>query len=173
MTHEEALSFLEKGIKAETGVWFDLGAGNGTFSKALAAILPVGSSIYAIDKDDIVLKITNPNPANEIKTMQADFDNIPELPNLDGILMANALHYVKNPIPFLQKLLKTLRPNGAFVLIEYDVEKGNPWVPFPISFQKWKDISSVAGLSAPEIFNERISRYGQGRMYGAINHLVS
>ena len=40
-----------------------------------------------------------------------------------------------------------------------------------IPFQKWKTISLQAGLSAPEIFNERISRYRQGTIYAAINYL--
>ena len=169
MTHQEAIDFLGKGIKPHKGTWLDLGAGSGIFSKALAEILPSGSTIYAIDKDQSVLNISS--TFNEIIGVQADFENLPELPRFDGILMANALHYVENPIPFLQKLLNNLHSKGAFVLIEYDVETGNPWVPFPISVQKWEQIAPKAGLTMPEIFNQRISCYGQGRMYAAISFL--
>ncbi len=172
MTHDEAVNFLEKGIKPEPGVWLDLGAGSGTFSLALAELLPSGSTIYAIDKDKNVLNISNAKSVNEIIPIQADFNNLPKLPNLDGILMANALHYIKTPGPFLQNLLKSLRPNGSFVLIEYNMSKGNPWVPFPIPFQKWRLISSEVGLSVPEIFKERISRYGQGTMYAVLSFLL-
>ena len=148
-----------------------MGAGNGLFSSALSDLLLSGSKIYTVDKDEKVLNISSSNPAIEIIPIQADFEKIPEFPIFDGILMANALHYVKAPIPFLQNLLQNLKPNGDFVLIEYDTEKGNPWVPFPVSFQKWERISTKVGLSVPRIFNERISRYGQGTMYAAINFL--
>lgn len=171
MTHEEAVDFLKKGIKLEQGTWLDLGAGNGIFSKALAELLLPDSKIYALDKDPSVLNISNPNPSTQIIKIQAAFNDLPDLPEFDGILMANVLHYVASPIPFLQNLLKLLRPNGSIVLVEYDMESSNPWVPYPIPFQKWKTISSEAGLSAPEIFNKRISRYRQGTIYAAINYL--
>ena len=173
MMHEEALRFLEKGIKNKPGIWMELGAGSGTFTLALAELLPSGSTIYAVDKNKSVLNISNTKSANEIIPFQADFNELPLLPKLDGIIMANSIHYIKTPIPFLQNLLKSLRLDGSFVLIEYNRNIGNPWVPYPVSFQKWQLISSEVGLSAPELFNERISRYGQGTMYAAINSLIS
>ena len=173
MTHQEAINFLEKGIKTESGLWLDLGAGTGTFSFALAELLPSGSTIYAIDKNKSVLNISNGKSVNEIIPFQTDFNDLPKLPTLDGILMANALHYIKNPGHFLQNLLKLLRPNGSFVLIEYDKIRCDPWVPYPVPFQKWQLISSEVGLSVPKLFNERISRYRQGTMYAAVNTLQS
>lgn len=171
MTHHEAVLFLQNGIKPEPGNWLDLGAGNGTFTLALAELLAAGSTIYAIDKDGSVLNIPKSNASNRIVPLQADFNNLPELPAFDGILMANALHYVKTPIPFLQKLLENLRPGGAFILMEYDIVESNPWVPYPITFQSWKTIASEAGLSDPMIFNEKSSLYRRGMMYAAISFL--
>ncbi len=169
MTHEEAVLFLQKGIQPEPGTWLDLGAGSGTFTLALAELLPAGSSIYAIDKDSSVLNIPKTIASNKIIPVQADFNHLPELPTFDGILMANALHFVKTPVVFLQKLLENLRPGGAFVLIEYNLTESNPWVPYPVSFQKWKAISLEAGLSKPVIFNEKTSLYNRGTMYEAVN----
>lgn len=173
MKHKEALSFLEKGIKTEPGVWLDLGAGSGTFSMALAELLPSGSTIYAVDKNKNVLSISNAKSNNKIIPFQADFSDLPKLPELDGILMANALHYIKLPVPFLQNLLKSLHPKGSFVLIEYEMTRGNPWVPYPVTFQQWQLISSKVGLSVPKLFNERISLYRRGTMYAAVNSLLS
>ena len=172
MTHEEAVQFLQKGIKSETGTWLDLGAGSGIFTLALADLLPSPSTIYAIDKDQSVLNISYQKSSNKIISVQSDFEKLPELPKLDGILMANALHYVKDPIPFLQNLLTNLRLEGAFVLIEYDISESNPWVPYPITFQKWQSISSETGLSKPELFNERTSLYRRGTIYAALSHLI-
>ena len=170
MTHSEAVNFIKKGISSEPGIWLDLGAGSGTFTLALAELLPPGSTIYAIDKDEKVLNISSPNPSVKIITMQSEFEHLPDFPKLDGIFMANALHYVEMPIPFLQNLLKKLRTNGSFLIIEYNMDQSNPWVPFPILFEKWKEISSAVSLSNPEKFNERTSLYGRGTMYGAISY---
>jgi ubiquinone/menaquinone biosynthesis C-methylase UbiE len=170
MTHEEAVQFLAKGVKSEQGIWLDLGAGNGTFSKALAEILPIDSTIYAIDQDATVLNISS--TSNEIISLQSDFEHLPDLPQFDGILIANALHYVASPVPFLQNLLKSLRPKGSFLIIEYDMEASNPWVPFPIPFRKWREICSEVGLTEPTIFNERISRYRRGTIYAATSFLL-
>ncbi len=167
MTHEEAVQLIKKGIKPKAGTWLDLGAGSGTFTLALAELLPSGSRIYAIDKDRSVLEIPESFASNEIIAIRSDFENLPEIPLFDGILMANALHYVPSPLPFLQKLLKNLRPGGAFILIEYDLLQSNPWVPYPIPFQQWQELSSKAGLSEPHIFNEKFSRYNRSRMYAA------
>ena len=169
MTHDEAVGFLRKGIKKEQSIWLDLGAGSGTFSKALAELLPSGSKVYAVDKDPNVLNVSS--FSNEIISIQSDFENLKDLPVFDGILMANALHYVGEPIPFLQKILKYLLPNGIFLMVEYDMESSNPWVPYPIPFQKWKTISTEIGLTIPDIFNEKISRYRRGTIYAAINYL--
>ncbi len=170
MTHEEAVGFLKKGFKSKPGVWLDLGAGDGVFSKAMAEILPPESTIYAIDKDRSVINVSS--SINEIIAIQADFENLPELPLFDGILMANTLHYVEKPISFLVNLLKSLRPNGAFILIEYDMESSNPWVPYPVPFLKWKEIAIKVGLTVPKIFNKRISRYRRGTIYAAINFRI-
>lgn len=75
--------------------WADLSSGTGLFSYALANLLPTGSIIYAIDKSAATLK-NLPNPNNIIiEQQQLDFiiDEL-NLPNLNGILMANSLHYV-------------------------------------------------------------------------------
>ena len=171
MTHEEAVDFLRNGVESERGIWLDLGAGSGVFSKALAELLPSQSTVYAIDKEGSVMNVSSSR--NEIIPLQSDFENLPELPKFDGILMANALHYIALPVPFLQNLLKSLRPNGSFLMIEYDMEEANPWVPFPIPFQKWRKICSEVGLTKPEIFNERISRYRRGTIYAASSKLES
>jgi hypothetical protein len=53
MTNEEAVGLITGGI-SKTGKpqkWADLGCGDGTFTEALASILPHGSQILAVDKE--------------------------------------------------------------------------------------------------------------------------
>jgi SAM-dependent methyltransferase len=64
--------------------------------------------------------------------MHADFTRVIGLPLLDGILMANAMHYFKDKEAVLRQIHSFLKPIGTFLLVEYNVDSGNPWVPYPL-----------------------------------------
>ncbi len=83
---------FENKISAEQ--WADLGCGSGTFTHALAGCLKQGSKIYAVDREmPAIASIDN----IDIKCIQADMESILFHPGeLDGILMANSFHYVKD-----------------------------------------------------------------------------
>ena len=49
MTHQQAKSLIEKGVKNPSGIWADIGAGTGVFTLALRDLLE-GGKIYAVDK---------------------------------------------------------------------------------------------------------------------------
>lgn len=169
MTHQEAKAFIEDGIIRGPYTWADLGAGSGTFTRALSELLGPEGTVYAVDERPVVDELEKRNPPEKrakIISLQADFTNPLDLPPLDGILMANALHYVADPIPLLERLVSHLRPGGTFLLIEYDREWGNPWVPYPISRRKFKKLAEEVGLEAPEEIYQRPSRYGNGELYG-------
>src|SRR5690349_2301846 len=94
--------------KRQTSQWADLGAGQGLFTQALSTLLAPGSKIYAVDR--IVQKIKSSNNIL-IEFLQADFVNDDlKLPMLNGILMANALHFVRDKPKFIQRLKKYLSP---------------------------------------------------------------
>ncbi len=144
-------------------VWFDLGCGSGLFSEALIGLLPKGSMIYAIDKQPTTFN------SKEIEFIKLDFvrDTLPKVSS-DGILMANSLHYVKDKLQFLIKIKKHLLPNGVFLLVEYDTETSNPWVPYPISFLSAKDLFRQAGFRAGDKINTKPSSFNNGIIYSAI-----
>jgi SAM-dependent methyltransferase len=134
--------------KPET--WADLGCGSGLFTRALATLLHPDSTIYAIDKTPQTL----PKP---IQFRQGDFEKDP-LPPVDGILMANALHYVKDKAKLIAKLNAP-----RYILVEYDTRQANPWVPYPIG----KDI--LEALFKDVIWlGDRPSAFGRARMYAAM-----
>src|SRR5258707_9017380 len=84
------------GARAQT--WCDLGCGTGTFTLALATLLPPGSVIHAIDKDERSLSQI-PDRYQDV-TIRKEVVNLGKsdlsLPALDGVLMANFLHFIKH-----------------------------------------------------------------------------
>ena len=148
--------------------WADLGAGTGTFTLALAEILSPPGVIIAVDKDAGALRqIPAQHTQITIEPRQADF--IKEdllLENLDGILMANALHYVKDKVILINKLCKYLKEDGSFLIVEYETDRVNPWVPYPIRFEALKELFATTGFLSTEKLGEAPSRY-QEKMYAA------
>ena len=163
----EAIALIQKGIVSHSSpqTWADLGAGKGLFSEALLSILQPGSTVHAVDLHK------QPNFQHpSIIFHQADFvkDKLP-IPTLDGILMANSLHYVQDQVACIKKF-KTHFRNGAgvFILIEYDTDKGNQWVPFPVSFARARSIFGDAGFSKIDKIGERQSMYRRDAIYAAL-----
>jgi ubiquinone/menaquinone biosynthesis C-methylase UbiE len=142
--------------------WADIGCGEGIFSKALLSLLHKDSIIYAIDKQPASFK------EEGIKFIQQDFEKDPlSLPPLDGLIMANALHFVKNKPAFLQNIRKHLLPGGIFILVEYDTASANPYVPYPIPFASAATLFKQAGFEQFEKINERPSVYHRANLYAA------
>ena len=156
--------------KAGIQIWADLGCGSGVFTSALANRLRSGSIIYAVDSDAASLR-TIPNTVGiSIKPIQSDFVKDPlNFPALDGILMANSLHYVKDKTGFITKIEKFLQPEGCFIIIEYDTDRPVPtWVPYPVSFQSLAKLLAIAGFTSAVRIGQRPSRYNRGTMYCAL-----
>jgi trans-aconitate methyltransferase len=160
-------------------VWADFGAGDGTFSRALAARLGAGSRIYAVDRDsDALASLARAGGASgvELIPIAADFTTPMRLPGsapqeLDGMLFANALHFVRDQASVLSRLVTWLRPGGSVVVVEYDGRRANRWVPYPIGVAQLERVVAAAGLSPPVITATRPSVYG-GTIYVARLHYL-
>lgn len=142
--------------------WADLGCGTGLFTKALSTLLKPGSNITAIDKDAVALKQVSVADKIILTKLQADFvnDQLP-LKNLDGILMANALHFIKNKIQFIQQLRSYINEKASLLVVEYDMNKPNTWVPYPLPFTGWQKFFIEAGFSKCIEINRHPSVYNR------------
>lgn len=154
----------------QKSVWADLGCGSGLFTAALAHLLSENSTIYAIDKSPIKLDVSWFPDHIHTRTFQLDFvENKLDLPLLDGILMANSLHFVRDKSLLLSKLTKVLKPDGRFLLVEYDTDKpAAPWVPYPISFNTLTRFFAGLGYDQLVKLGERASIYRRAKMYAAL-----
>jgi ubiquinone/menaquinone biosynthesis C-methylase UbiE len=171
MELNEAIQFLSNDIVVPGKTkWADLGCGTGTFTLALASLLKPSSIIYALDADPSSLSQL---PAKRngviIEKQQTDFEKDKLLfSGLDGILMANSLHYVKDQPGFIQKISGLLRETGCFLLIEYDTDNPNLWVPYPLSFLSAKNIFNNAGFSFTRKLHEKTSAFGRANLYSML-----
>jgi ubiquinone/menaquinone biosynthesis C-methylase UbiE len=157
--------------KDTSETWADLGCGNGLFTKALATLLADGSTIYAIDKADTFrADISISKSRTNIIFHKQDIEKQElELPLLNGILMANVLHYVKDKKPFIEKLKQILKPDASFLIVEYDTYQPVPhWVPFPISFTAATELFRQAGYKKIEKLGSQASLYQHSNLYSAI-----
>jgi ubiquinone/menaquinone biosynthesis C-methylase UbiE len=172
VTHQEALELLRPAGIVKGEVWADLGAGTGTFTRALAELLGKNGTVHALDRDKRALSQIQRLglEAALVTTHHQDFTKPLNLENLDGILMANALHFVRDQTSLLHQLRAYLKPKGKFVVIEYDIARANPWVPFPLSFESLKTLTSRANLQEPIKVTTRDSRYHR-EMYVAVVNL--
>lgn len=165
MNLSTAKSLIEPAMTNKTGVWADIGAGTGTFTMALQNILTQGT-IYATDKNTHMLWRLEQVENVKLIIEDADFTTPMNLPELDGIILANALHYVAEPEKILENIISNLKVGGTLILIEYELNTPNPpWIPFPIPQAKFREIASKVGLSNPVEIGKVSSAYGHQHIY--------
>jgi len=147
--------------------WADLGCGAGLFTHALANLLQAGSIIHAVDKNIATFKKYSSQVM--VKPMQLDFVTADiYLQALDGVLMANSLHYVKDKIALINKLSQITKTNAHLLIVEYDTDISNLWVPYPVSFSALQQLFSKAGYSTVSKLHEHPSLYNRAGIYSAL-----
>jgi ubiquinone/menaquinone biosynthesis C-methylase UbiE len=174
MNARDAVELLAGAVPARGGAWADLGAGEGLFTRALAARLGPGGVVYAVDRDTRALANLRRDAERDalaVTTVTGDFMADVALPDvregeLDGVLFANALHYVSDPAVVLARWVRWLCPIGRIVVVEYERRRANPWVPYPLPPQGLHDAALAAGLTPPVVTATRPSAFG-GNLYVA------
>ncbi|MCC6804709.1 MAG: class I SAM-dependent methyltransferase [Anaerolineae bacterium] len=160
MNHADHVNLIRGGVVP--GVWADCGSGGGAFTLALADLLG-GGEIYSIDRDRRALDEQRAAmrarfPDSAVHYLTADFTQSLDLPPLDGIVMANSLHFVRHKEPVLKRIYSYLKPGGRLVMVEYNVDSGNMWVPHPFSFETWQTLAGQNGFANTRKIGARPSR---------------
>lgn len=177
MDHADHVRLLQPAFRAAnvSGVWADLGAGEGAFTLALADLLPAGSTIHAIDRDagalaELGRRYAKLGPGRDLATLdtrRADFTRDLGIGALDGVVMANSLHFINDKEPVLERVHRMLKPGAPLLLVEYDTDRGNAWVPHPLSFNTWRSLATESGFGEPTLLATQPSRF-LGRIYSAM-----
>ena len=164
MDHTDHTNLLHDGIASPGGVWADFGAGTGAFTLALADLLGPTAEIIAIDRDISRLR-TNEEamrarfPETNARYVAADFCDALDLPALDGIVSANALHFAEDQAHVVELLRSYLGPGGRLLVVEYNIDHSNFAVPHPVPYAHWETLARGAGFVHTELLARRPSRF--------------
>ncbi len=164
MNHTDHVNLIHAAIPDSGGVWADFGAGAGAFTLALAECIGASGSIYAVDKDASALRqnqqaMKSGFPKTLAHYITADFVEPLTLPPLDGLVIANALHFHRHKEPILRQLISYLKPGGHFIVVEYNIDSGNTWVLYPFTYSMWATLAASVGLADTRQLASRPSRF--------------
>ena len=168
MDHSDHVNLLRPAELPSGGTWADFGAGTGAFTLALRELVGPHANIYAVDKDQRGFRELERahrekfTTAQNVHTVRADFSGALSLPPLDGIVMANSLHFFKEKEKVLRHARSFLKLNGVLLLVEYNVDSGNLWVPYPLSFETYRELAPRAGFGEPKLLGTAPSRFLKG-----------
>ncbi|RYY13509.1 MAG: methyltransferase domain-containing protein, partial [Chitinophagaceae bacterium] len=117
MKFDDAVSLVGVPGLATNGpsTWADLGAGTGLFSVAIASLLAKQSVVYAVDKAPGIKEQTTTNAVRIVPVRKNFVSDELQLPVLDGIVMANSLHFVIDKPPMFARLRSMIRPGGILI----------------------------------------------------------
>jgi len=176
MDHADHIALIRKGIPKPGGVWADFGSGSGAFTLALAEIIGPGGRIYSVDRQATTLHqqeraMRARYPGIMVAYLNADYTDRLDLPPLDGAVMANALHFQRDKDPVLALIRGYLQPWGRLILVEYNLDRGNTWVPYPLSYKTWQILARRSGFASTQLLAKRPSRF-MGEIYAALSCLT-
>lgn len=162
MDHQDHVTLIRNGVSGS--IWADFGSGGGAFTLALADVLAPEAVIYSVDRDGSALNQQKREmrarfPQRTVTYLQADFTQKLDLPPLDGVLMANSLHFVRHKEATLELVRGYLKPEGKLLIVEYNTDRGNTWVPYPFSFGTWEQLAKKNGFHETRLLHVRSSRF--------------
>ena len=119
----------------------DIGAGSGYYAFRMARQVPEGK-VFAVDLQPEMLEIMRRKIAREgIENVELvrGSETSPDLPanSVDLVIMVDVYHELSHPREVMQEVVKALKPDGRFVLLEYRME--DPTVPIKRLHKMWEE----------------------------------
>jgi ubiquinone/menaquinone biosynthesis C-methylase UbiE len=181
MTEAELEALIRPGVRSSTALgnvaqtWADFGAGWGNFTLALRRLLGREARLHAVDRDADGLRTIQQRHAQQyadspLHLWTRDFTQPFDLPPLDGLLIANALHFVPSyqQPAVLSRLAGYLKSEGRMIVIEYEMRLPRPWIPYPIMGDILLATLKQAGFNRSTIIATRKSPSGGENMYSVL-----
>jgi hypothetical protein len=123
-----------------------------------------------MDRDRSVMRgIPSAHNNVQIRTHVGDFAHTTwPFADLDGILMANSLHYVEHQAAFIRTCERRMKVNRRFLVVEYDSSEATRWVPYPISQTALTALFAPADKWSVAFLRSRRSVYRRAPLYSAL-----
>lgn len=161
-------------IPGRGGTWADFGCGEGIFTVVLYELLGPECEIHAVDKNVRSLRNLTKNfsamhPGAILPAHHADFTQALDLPALDGFVIANALHFLRDSLKerVFARLVGLLKPGGRAIVIEYNSHRGNYAVPHPLDEAGFQQLADAVDLEQISITAKTPSSF-MGEMYAGV-----
>jgi hypothetical protein len=87
---------------------------------------------------------------------------------LHGQLLANVLHYVGDQPAFLRGCREQLAEDGRLLVVEYDIDRANPWVPYPVPRGALTALCIAAGFARVVALQSWPSIYQRAPLYSVL-----
>jgi hypothetical protein len=68
----------------------------------------------------------------------------------------------------LEQVRGYLKEDGRFLIVEYDTDRGNRWVPHPLSFSSWQALARKVGFRQTQLLATRSSSF-LGQFFSAVS----
>ncbi len=127
---EERTDLLAEALGLKpTDIIADIGAGTGYFSFRLARLVPQGKVLAVDIQPEMIEYLTAGKRKAKTPNVEPVLGTItdPKLPanGVDLALLVDAYHEFSNPREMMDNIVKSLRPGGRVVLVEYRAEDPN------------------------------------------------
>jgi SAM-dependent methyltransferase len=163
----------------EAGWWADLGCGDGVFTGILVRLAPAARGILAVDRDKRALRELRDNferaglAGAPFFPVRADFRHSPLGSGMEGILIANALHFLRaeEQLALLANCHKCIRPGGRLIVVEYNTGRSTGAVPHPLPEAAFIEMAGRAGFGEAQVVVRTPSSY-LGEMYAGTTKVI-
>jgi len=78
------------------------------------------------------------------------------------------LHFIRDKLPLLERLITYLKPKGRLIIVEYNTRKANRWVPYPLTYDDWEQLALQAGFASTQLLKTRPSSF-LGEFFSAVS----
>lgn len=161
---EKPRALLPGLLETPSGIWLDAGCGDGVFADVLRESNPAELCVIGLDRDRYSLRrFSNCLDSKQQPALAVLGDLESELPftGLDGILLANVLHYFAHPeqVNILRRVARAMNHSGMLVIVEYNSNQSTSAVPHPIPLSSVSQLLKDASFIAPQKISRVSSSY--------------